>query len=72
MRKGIPKSGAGVFITIDEAAEWTGLSKRSLYRYIKAKEFGASKPAGPRGGWWIVRGSLEKWWMGRIGKTANR
>lgn len=61
-----------LYLRLDEACELTGLSARTLYRYLKAGAFCASLPAGDRGGWRIVRPSFEHWWDARMGATSNR
>lgn len=60
------------FMSIEEACQECGLTKRGLYPHIRQGEFLATLPFGRTGGWHISRHSFREWLMGRIGRGANR
>ena len=59
-------------ITTSEAATFLGVSKKTVYRLLKAGTIEASKPFGDRVGHRISRAVLENWFERRKVKTTNR
>jgi excisionase family DNA binding protein len=59
-------------ISVEEAAEFTGYAPFTVRQLCREGAFTAEKPMGNKGGWRILRPSLEKWWSDRRRATTNR
>jgi len=59
-------------ISVTEAATVTGYHPYTVRQLCREGAFTAEKPRGNKGGWMILRPSLEKWWSERRHATTNR
>lgn len=58
-------------ISVEEAAKFTGYAPFSIRQFCREGAFTAEKPMGNKGGWRILRPSLEKWWSAKRLATTN-
>jgi excisionase family DNA binding protein len=56
-------------LTIPEVCEYTGYSKRYVYRLVKQGVLPASKPNGSR--MFFSKEALENWMLGKSAKAVN-
>ena len=63
---------ANLLMTVDEAASMTGYAPWTIRQFCNRGMFSAEKPRGNKGGWQILRPSLEKWWSDKRRSSANR
>jgi hypothetical protein len=61
-----------LLISVAEAARVTGYSEWMIRRFACAGVFTAEQPMGRKGGWRILRPSLEKWWSDKRRRSTNR
>lgn len=61
-----------IMMSVDEAAQVTGYCAWTIRELCRRGEFTAEKPRGNKGGWRILRPSLERWWSDRRRATTNR
>jgi excisionase family DNA binding protein len=59
-------------MTVEEAAQVTGYAPFTVRQLCRKGAFTAEKPRGNKGGWRILRPSLENWWADRRRQTTNR
>jgi hypothetical protein len=59
-------------LSIEEAAKITGYSSYMMRRFAREGAFCACMPRGRKGGWEIVRPSLEQWWRDKRASSAKR
>lgn len=60
-----------LMMSVEEASEFTGYAPFTLRLFCRSGAFTAEKPRGNRGGWMILRPSLEKWWAAKRRATTN-
>lgn len=63
---------SNLMISVEEAATFTGYTHYTVRQLCRSGVFTAEKPRGNKGGWMILRPSLEKWWSERRRATTNR
>ncbi|MBU6183292.1 MAG: helix-turn-helix domain-containing protein [Verrucomicrobia bacterium] len=61
-----------LMMSVEEAAQRTGYAPFTIRQLCRMGAFTAEKPRGNKGGWWILRPSLERWWSDRRRATTNR
>ena len=61
-----------LMISVGEAAKFTGYAPFTVRQLCRSGAFTAEKPMGNKGGWRILRPSLEKWWADRRRSSTNR
>ncbi len=61
-----------VMISVTDAAQYTGYSEFTIREFCRNGDFTAEKPRGNRGGWSILKPSLDQWWMAKRRATTNR
>ena len=64
-------NGTQLMMSVEEAAKFTGYAPFSIRQFCREGVFTAEKPRGNKGGWRILRPSLEKWWSDRRRATTN-
>lgn len=60
-----------LMMSVEEAADLTGYAPFTLRMFCRMGLFTAEKPRGNRGGWMILRPSLEKWWAAKRRASTN-
>ena len=63
---------SNLMISVEEASTLTGYAPFTIRLFCRMGAFTAEKPRGNKGGWLILRPSLEKWWADRRRSTTNR
>jgi hypothetical protein len=61
-----------MMISVTDAAQYTGYSEFAIREFCRKGNFTAEKPRGNRGGWSILKPSLEQWWMAKRRASTNR
>ncbi len=60
-----------LLMSVEEAASMTGYAPWTIRQFCNKGMFTAEKPRGNKGGWMILRPSLEKWEKERRRSTTN-
>ena len=60
-----------LLLTVDEAASMTGYAPWTIRQFCNKGMFTAEKPRGDRGGWRILRPSIEKWYADKRRASLN-
>lgn len=60
-----------LMMTVEEAARLTGYAPYTVRVLCRMGAFSAEKPRGNKGGWMILRPSLEKWWAAKRRASTN-
>lgn len=63
---------SNLMISVEEASTLTGYAPFTVRQLCRSGAFAAEKPRGNKGGWQILRPSLEKWWADRRRSSTNR
>ena len=63
--------GMNLMMSVEEASEFTGYTPYTVRVLCRTAAFTAEKPRGNKGGWQILRPSLEKWWAAKRRATTN-
>ncbi len=62
---------ANLLMTVEEAALMTGYAPWTIRQFCNKGMFTAEKPRGDRGGWRILRPSIEKWYADKRRASLN-
>lgn len=60
-----------LMMSVEEASEFTGYTPYTVRVLCRTAAFTAEKPRGNKGGWQILRPSLEKWWAAKRRASTN-
>ena len=60
-----------LLMSVGQAADYTGYAPWTIRQFCNKGMFTAEKPLGNKGGWRILRPSLEKWWSDKRRASLN-